>query len=156
MKICHFSPTASQLVLPMLSSALLMTAFPVFGDDSSIGRLFFSAERRQQLDRQRDLNTLDKQQATAAPALTVDGMVVRSSGRRTTWLNGSPQHENEMLNGLTLTGRPGEPARILVESNDAPATRARVGETVNRSTGETTDLLKGGQIRIGSSSGWRR
>lgn len=157
MKILRFYLTANRFLLPLIGGVILsLVAFPAQSDDSPLGRLFFSAERRQQLDRQRELNTLDKQQATAAPALTIDGVVVRSSGRRTTWLNGSPQHENEMLNGLTLSGRRGEPARVLVEANDAPAARARVGETVNRGTGETTDLLNGGQIRIGASMGWRK
>ncbi|HOL65665.1 MAG TPA: hypothetical protein PLB97_10090 [Accumulibacter sp.] len=153
MKICFALPTANQWRMAVLGSIfLLMADSPVCAVESTLGRLFFSAERRQQLDRQREQNTLDKQQAVASPALSVDGVVVRSSGRRTTWLNGTPQHENEMLNGLTLTGRPGEPARVLVESHDAPTTRARVGETVNRSTGEISDRLNGGHIRVRSSA----
>ncbi|HQO28153.1 MAG TPA: hypothetical protein PKY22_01310 [Accumulibacter sp.] len=157
MKNRHFHPSEKRLALSLLCGVVLMTTvLPVSGAEAALGRLFFSAERRQQLDRQRAQNTLDKQQATAAPALTVDGVVVRSSGRRTTWLNGTPQHESEMLNGLTLTGRPDEPARVLVESSDAPSARARVGETVNRSTGETSDLLKNGQIVIRTPNGGRR
>ena len=156
MNIFRVSLTVNRLLLLLIGGATLSFATcPVHSDDT-LGRLFFSAERRQQLDRQRELNTLDKQQAMAAPALTIDGVVVRSSGRRTTWLNGSPQHENEMLNGLTLSGRRSEPANVLVESNDAPATPARVGETVNRGTGEISNPLNGGQIRVGSRAGGRK
>jgi len=118
------------------------------GAEESLGRLFFTPERRQQLDRQREMNVLDKQQVPADPTLTIDGIVTRSSGKRTAWVNGSPQNEDDVASGLSVTPRRGDPGKVLVEANDSPAARARVGETVNRTTGQASDLLSGGQVLV--------
>lgn len=128
--------------------ALFAILCPQVNAEDTLGRLFFSAERRQQLDRQRTMNTLDKQPAMVAPTLTVDGIVVRSSGRRTAWINGTPQHESELLSGLTVSARPSTPGAIRIESHDLPAAHARVGDAVNSQTGEASDLLAGGRIRV--------
>ncbi|HPT50464.1 MAG TPA: hypothetical protein PLS67_00605 [Accumulibacter sp.] len=128
--------------------ALLVTLCPHANAEDTLGRLFFSAERRQQLDRQRTMNTLDKQPAMVAPTLTVDGIVMRSSGKRTAWVNGNPQHESERLSGLTVSARPSTPGAIRIESHDLPAAHARVGDAVNSQTGEASDLLAGGRIRV--------
>ncbi len=120
--------------------------------EETLGRLFFTPERRHQLDRQRQLNAPDRQQTVREPLLTIDGVVVRSSGRRTAWVNGSPQHEDEVATGLSITPRRGDPGKVWVEANDAPTARARVGETVNSGSGETSDLLHGGQVVVKSTS----
>lgn len=120
--------------------------------DETLGRLFFTPERRQQLDRQRDLNLLDKQQIPAEPTLTIDGIVTRSSGKSTAWINGIPQHEHETGSGLSVRASRGDPGKVVLRSTDSPAARARVGETVTRSTGESVDLLNGGQIRVKAGS----
>ena len=127
---------------------LVLVPGATFGAEESLGRLFFTPERRQQLDRQREMNVLDKQQVPADPTLTIDGIVTRSSGKRTAWVNGSPQNEDDVASGLTVTPRRGDPGKVLVEANDSPAARARVGETVNRTTGQASDLLGGGQVLV--------
>lgn len=138
------------MALALGACCLLVTPYSAADDQEALDRLFFTPERRQQLDRQRQMNMLDSQQVAVDPMLTVDGIVTRSSGRRTAWINGSPQHEAEMGNGLTVTPYRGQPGRVLVEANDARTARARVGETVNRNTGETSNLLNGGEVRIHS------
>ena len=117
-------------------------------EEAALDRLFFTPERRQQLDRQREMNVLDKQPVQADPVLSIDGVVTRSSGRRTAWINGYPQHESDVGSSVTVTARRADPGRVLVEVNDAPAARARVGDTVNRNTGEAQDLLNGGSLRV--------
>jgi hypothetical protein len=109
---------------------------------------FFTPERRSQLDRQREMNLLDNQPAQSDPTLTIDGIVSRSSGKRTAWINGQPQHESDLGSGLTVTSRRGDPGQVLLEAKDSPTARARVGETVNRTTGAAQDLLQGGELRI--------
>lgn len=124
---------------------------PAGPDEPALERLFFTPERRQQLDRQRELNILDRQQVPNDPTLTIDGVVTRSSGRRTAWVNGNPQNEDDLWSGLTITPRHGDPATVLVEVSDSPAARARVGQTLNRNTGEAADLLNGGRISVHSA-----
>ncbi len=137
------------------STAMMAGACLLFGasgspvaEEATLDRLFFTPERRQQLDRQREMNVLDRQPVQADPALSIDGVVTRSSGRRTAWINGYPQHESDVGSGVTVTARRADPGRVLVEVNDAPAARARVGDTVNRNTGEAQDLLNGGSLRV--------
>ena len=144
----RFSRVAEKIITAVVGACVLLSTCPAVRAGDDLGRLFFTPERRQQLDRQREMNLLDKQQAPADPTLTVDGVVTRSSGKRTAWVNGNPQHENDAWSGLTVSTRAGNPAQVLIESGDAPAARARVGETVNRSTGESHDLLNGGPIGV--------
>ena len=122
---------------------------PAAAQDSELSRLFFTPERRQTLDRQRQLNIQEKQEIAEDPTLTINGVVTRSSGKRTVWINGVAQNENETQSGVTVTSpNRRDPGRILVETPDAPAGRARVGDTVNRNSGEATDLLNGGSITV--------
>lgn len=131
--------------------SLVASSAPLVAEEQALGRLFFTPERRQQLDRQRELNLLDQQQLPADPTLTIDGVVTRSSGRRTTWVNGNPQNEDDVWSGVTVTPRRGDPGKVLLETSDSPAARARVGQTVNRNSGEATDLLNGGRISVHSA-----
>ena len=122
------------------------------GAEEHLGRLFFTPERRQQLDRQREMNVLDRHQVPTDPTLTIDGIVSRSSGKRTAWVNGSPQNEDDVSSGLRVTPRRTGSGEVLVEAHDSPAARARVGETVNRNTGVASDLLNGGRISTRSTA----
>jgi hypothetical protein len=108
------------------------------------GRLFFTPERRQALDRQRESNLVERRAAAAQPTLTIDGVVTRSGGGRTVWINGVA-HDGEEL---PVTPSRGNPGRIVVRTPDGLNAEAGVGDTVNRNTGETAGLLGDGQIRI--------
>lgn len=113
-----------------------------------LGRLFFTPERRQVLDRQRQLNIQEKQEIPEDPTLTINGVVTRSSGKRTAWINGVSQNENDTQSGVDVTSNRKEPGKIVVRISETPATNARVGDTVNRNTGESSDLLNGGSITL--------
>jgi hypothetical protein len=139
----------------LLAALALVVAFctNASAQESSdeLGRLFFTPERRQTLDRQRQLNIQEKQEIPEDPTLTIDGVVTRSSGKRTAWVNGVAQNENEMPSGVKVTPRRKDPGKVVVQANESPAGNARVGGTVNRNTGEATDLLNGGRITTKSS-----
>ena len=127
---------------------LALSALPSPVSSQELGRLFFTPERRQMLDRQRQLNLQEHQEAPEASTLTINGVVTRSSGKRTVWINGVTQNEKDTGKGVAATPNRANPGKILVQPEGAPASRANVGDTVNRSTGETVDLLDGGQIYI--------
>ncbi len=65
-----------------------------------IGRQFFSPEERAQLDAQRATGGAPVQPAEAAPPppppppVTLNGVVKRSSGKSTVWLNQTPQNDD--------------------------------------------------------------
>jgi hypothetical protein len=129
-----------------LSCALLLAAsFPAPAAAQELGRLFFTPEQREALDRQRESRLPERQEAEEDPPLTVDGVVMRSDGRRTIWINGVAR-DGEDAPVAPL----GVPGRIVVHTRDGSA-EAGVGDTVDRSTGETLDLLGGGRIRLGTA-----
>ncbi|MBS1227880.1 MAG: hypothetical protein H6R17_1157 [Proteobacteria bacterium] len=112
-----------------------------------LGRLFFTPEQRQALDRRRQLN-IQERQDVEDPTLTINGVVTRSSGKRTVWINGVAQ--SEVPSGATvITADRRDPGQVLIESAGAPAVKARVGDTINRNSGEATGLLGGGSIKPG-------
>lgn len=114
--------------------------------DDTLGRLFFTPEHRRALDRQRELNIGEA--PAEDPTLTINGIVTRSSGRRTAWINGIARSEREMSGATSATPVRNNPARIIVESGELSGARLRVGETVRRDNGEISDLLQGGQIVV--------
>ncbi|MBT8420191.1 MAG: hypothetical protein KJO08_04935, partial [Gammaproteobacteria bacterium] len=71
------------------------------------GRLFFSDEQRRILDRLRDqyrehkTQATRKEQTTEVPeeSLTINGVVIRSHGDNTVWINGKPVSGNDLSQG---------------------------------------------------------
>lgn len=133
-------------------STLVSTSAAAQDNASELGRLFFTPERRQLLDRQRELHIQEKQDVSEDPALTINGVVTRSNGKRTVWVNGLAQNENEAPGDVILTPNRKNPGKVTVQTSESPATQAKVGDTVNRNTGDSTDLLGDGLIRIKPSS----
>jgi hypothetical protein len=124
----------------LVAPALAQTQAP-------LGRLFFTPEKRQLLDRQRDLNVQAQQETPEDPTLTINGVVTRSSGKRTVWINGVAQNEKDRSPDVTVIPQARNPAHVAVQPAQSPATQARVGDTVNRNTGETTHLIGNGFIK---------
>ena len=81
------------------------------------------------------------------PTLTINGVVMRSSGKRTVWINGVAQNEKDRSPDVTVIPQDRNPAHVAVQPAQSPATQARVGDTVNRNTGETTHLIGNGFIK---------
>ena len=126
---------------PLASSAIA---------EETLGRLFFSPERRQALDHQRQFNIHEKQEIAEDPTITIDGVVTRSSGRRTVWLNGVVEEDSGTsgnASGIEIITDRNSPESVVVKSSDAMSNQVRVGDTINRNTGAVADLLEGGSIR---------
>ena len=126
----------------------LLGAVSVAGADVALGRLFFTPEHRQLLDQQRQTNFRAQEENPQAPMLTINGVVLRSSGKRTIWVNGQARNENAAPDEARIVPRQNNPGRVLVQTGDAHATQAKVGGTVNLNTGESTDLLGEGAITV--------
>ena len=111
----------------------------------ALGRLFFSAEQRQMLDRQRQLDV--KEAVAADPTLTIDGVVTRSSGKRTVWINGVAQSAAPG-GAAVVSAQRDDPGQVVVQTAGVKPVKAHVGDTVDRHRGEATGLLGGGSIKI--------
>ena len=119
------------LALALVGGATLAPAPPAAADE--LGRLFFTPQQRQDLDRRRDSNIQDKE-AVVESSVTVNGHVTRSSGKTTTWVNGVPQYDS-------YPGR--DPARVHL-----PDGSLKIGQTLDRTRGEVKDPLQGGTVRV--------
>ncbi len=115
--------------------------------DRSLGRVFFTPERRATLDRQRQLN-LQETQALQGSSMSLDGVVRRSSGRQTVWINGRPQNDNTSPSGVTVTSGGRKSNTLLLNANGEAPAELRVGETINRATRDKDDGLRGGVLLV--------
>jgi hypothetical protein len=104
----------------LLSLTLLAPAFAA--DAPELGRLFFTPERRSTLERQRTLN-VQEAQSLQGTSMSLDGVVYRSSGKATVWVNNQAQTEGESSRtGVTATISPGTPgSALLAPGEEAPA-----------------------------------
>jgi hypothetical protein len=137
--------TAILFVLAVLSSASLgqtaapaqRTQVPSSAPQERLGRLFLTPLQRQELDRRRQLNIKEAVIANEG-SLTVNGQVSRSSGRTTTWINGTPEHDSH---------RPADPAVVSIQAGGGEArVRLKVGQSLDKARAEITDGLAGGEV----------
>lgn len=120
-----------------------------------LGRLFFTPERRAALERQRQLNIQEAQTLEGA-TMSLDGVVVRSSGRSTVWVNQRPQNEGAAAaTGVAVSLTPQEPGRAVLAPGEETPAALKVGESINRATRETRDGLGGGTVNVGRPAGAR-
>jgi hypothetical protein len=104
----------------------------------NLGRLFFTPQQRQDLDRRRRANVLDATISTER-SVTVNGQVSRSSGRTTTWLNGVP---------LESARSPRDPARVTLPGEGETSVTVKIGQTLDKARGEVKDPVEGGRIVV--------
>lgn len=108
---------------------LALTCSNVRSEPEPLGRLFFTPEQRALLERQRQRNPTTGAVVDDGSPITLNGRVMRSSGRNTAWVNGIALEEKD---ARSLTARP-----------------LRPGETVfGPGRDDQTDLLNGGTIQI--------
>lgn len=111
-----------------------------------LGRMFFTPAQRASLDvarSQRARTTLATEKteevATAAPVpqtITFDGMVRRSDGKSTVWINNRPINENEQAGAAVIVGRVRADGGILLQMPQS-------GRSVELKVGQSIELLSG-------------
>lgn len=142
--------TASSLIgLALLAPALTANA-------QELGRLFFTPERRAALERQRTLN-VQEAQTLQGTTMSLDGVVYRSSGKATVWINNQAQAENESARtGVSASISPKTPGSAVLKPGEETPARLKVGEAVNRATGERNTRLGGGVVVTPAATAARR
>ena len=113
----------------------------------NLGRLFFTEQERQDLDRRRQAN-IQETAVVVESTVTVNGQVSRSSGRSTTWINGVPQES---------TRKPLDPARVTLPGGEgAPSVTLKIGQTLDKVRGEIRDPAASGRITTPSEERERK
>lgn len=133
---------------PLIPFALVLSCLyvPAAAAAQELGRLFFTAQQRQDLERRRASNRVEeKAKPIREGQITLEGHVQRSSGRTATWINGAPRYDD------SPAGR--DPARVsVIPDAGQPGVSLKVGQTYERASGEVRDALTGGKITVGKSA----
>jgi hypothetical protein len=112
-----------------------------------LGRLFFTPEQRAALDARRKARVPDKPAATPqaeSPITRIQGAVQRSGGRSTVWVNGEAIPE-----GSPGGAQPHSTGRVTLPAGEgAQRYDLRVGESLDRGSGEVKDVIGEGEIKI--------
>lgn len=137
-----------RLIGPIFIATTIAGYSPSVAAQPPLGRLFFTPEQRQTLDQQRQFNIQEKQVIPQDETLTINGVVTRSSGKRTVWINGAAQNELDTQTGASVVSDRTAPGKVIIQFNGDQATRANIGDTVNHTTGESTSLLVNGRIKV--------
>ncbi len=145
-----------RIAAPSIKAVLLAAGVVLAGASNAeaqeLGRLFFTPEQRAALDARRKARVPDKPAAapvTESPVSRVDGAVQRGGGKSTVWVNGETIPENAQADGARVTPRSPNPGRVSIPAGEGPQRYdLRVGESVDRGSGEKRDILGEGEIKI--------
>jgi hypothetical protein len=116
-----------------------------------LGRLFFTPEQRAALDARRKARVPDKPAAVPqaeSPVTRINGAVRRSGGKSTVWVNGEAIQEGA-ADGAKITGRERGAGRVTLPTGEGAQRDLRVGESLDRGSGEVKDVIGEGEIRVG-------
>ncbi|MDX2217773.1 MAG: hypothetical protein SF172_01955 [Burkholderiales bacterium] len=106
----------------MRAILLLFTLLTASGSAlAQLEKLFFSPEERRALDLARDRASRAEGSDYVSPY--VDGVVQRSDGKNTIWVNGKPFRANEGIAGKarSLPADPGEQVSVTVSNSEKSA-----------------------------------
>ena len=122
-----------------------------YASAQELGRLFFTPEQRAALDARRKARVPDKPAAVPqaeSPVTRINGAVRRSGGKSTVWVNGEMIQEGAQADIPQVARDPG--ARVQVPAGEGAQSRSlRVGESLDRGSGEVRDIIGDGEIKVG-------
>lgn len=114
--------------------------------DPVIGRIFYTPEERARLDTlriQRAVATQVRKKEPIPEFVTYNGIVRRSDGQVTVWVNGEPLTEAGLRDKQSIAGRIGRNGQILVQTPQAKNTaqvRLKVGQSAELLSGRVEEL----------------
>jgi hypothetical protein len=129
----------------------LLSMLPSAAQAQSLGRLFLTPAQRTALDVRRASRVPDRPAAVVveSPTARIDGQVVRSGGRSTVWVNGVAVREGTQSEGLRVDPAAAGPESVTLGVGDgARQVDLKVGDSMNRDTGEVRDMLGQGTVDV--------
>ena len=124
------------------ASLMAQAADEVTPPKPTLGTLFYTNAERSSISRARlDTGQVSEAGEPVANVLSVTGLVKRQGGHSTVWINGQPVSEGESISqGKHLSTTPGG---IRLDG-----TGVRVGESLDLTTRERTDIVQPGAVTI--------
>jgi hypothetical protein len=96
-------------------------------------------------------------QTLQGSSMSLDGVVYRSGGTSTVWINQKAQTESESSRtGVNVVVAPGKPGSAMLSPGEEEPTQLKVGEAINRATGERNTRLGGGVVVTPASPAAKR
>jgi len=140
----------------MRGTAKLLLAFALGAGAAAahaqaLGRLFFTPEQRAALDERRKARVPDKPAAVLveSPSTRLDGYVKRSGGNSTLFVNGEAIQDGTQAEGMAIVPDRTAPDRASIGVGESGRRiPLKVGESLDRATGEVHDVLDGGELRV--------
>lgn len=134
----------------LLLGCLLGACLPWTVTAQEIGRLFLTPDQRSALDARRKARIPDKPAAAVETSFArLDGYVRRSGGPSTVFVNGESLPVGAPAEGLRIAPNRSDPSRVAVSVGDeTKPVELKVGQTLERITGEVSDVIGGGEIKV--------
>ncbi|HWQ38590.1 MAG TPA: hypothetical protein VNM24_08275 [Burkholderiales bacterium] len=140
-------------VLARLLGFFLLVAVawtPAGAAEPQLGRLFFTPQQRAALDAGRRIFAAKKSDDHPRPArqsrrpreIELNGIVMRSDGERTVWVNGKSYYRGSPR-GLEILTDPGRPASARIRLPGKKTTDLRVGQRLEAGSGEVHEKYLG-------------
>lgn len=124
----------------LVIAAALLAQMPGLCMADPIGRLFFTPEQRHALDMRRNSGSILTED-TQAGEITLNGIVKRSGGKSTVWINRVAQTETDLV-----LGPKAQPSQARLPN--IPISVPSLKKTINLKVGQTLDTGSG-EIREG-------
>lgn len=119
---------------------LLLAAMPVAQGAELAGRLFYTPEQRAQLDQLRAQKAVASQvrDEPVPETVTYNGIIRRSDGKTTIWMNNQPMSAAELRSGQAVAGTVSRDGRIVLQNPQAGN-----GAKLELKVGQSATLLSG-------------
>ena len=128
----------------LLAALILLMPLVASGADAPLGRLFFTPDQRAQLDMLRTKRVVASQtkEEPAPEVVTYNGIVRRSDGKTTVWVNNQALSEADLRDKPAIAGRVGRDGRIVLQaaqSGTTAKTQLKVGQTAELLSGQVAE-----------------
>lgn len=133
------------LSLLLFAALSLQLTRAVHAQGEALGRLFYSPAQRAALDANVRSTSKETRPATVPPSVTVNGVVTRSDGEGTVWIDGHAYHRGD-TGRVQIRVQPDDPAEVELKVQGVPRRQSvRVGQRLDPATGQTHEAFEASQ-----------
>jgi len=127
----------------LLAVATFLSTQAALAQDNALGRLFYTPNQRAALNANiRSVTKTPKQRTPIPRSVTLSGVVTRSDGERTVWVDGRAYHRGNP-EGVRVITNSGDPALAELKVRGVrKRVPVRVGQQLNPASGKTSELYE--------------